>query len=245
MKYYKIILILFAFTSCDVSTISKNDTKNISKLKANIYIQDDGKDELLNEIKVNLTDGKKQIINNKITILLNGKPLELFVKQELYYTTTSFYKDTNLVRRNSYYFEIILPDSTKYPLAFLKPLKKKDSAKFYIPKEASRNENVTLMWKNINTPAKLEVWKLVHPKKKNNEHSGSRHAETKILESINSKSGKYIIPKSFLTDSLTVTDYLKVRLNKQENGLINPKLLIGSSITYDYTIEDRIDIKEE
>ncbi len=241
MKYYKIILILFAFTSCDVSTISKNDTKNISKLKVNIYIQNDGKDELLNKIKVNLTDGKKQIINKKITILLNGKPLELFVKQELYYTTTSFYRDTNLVRRNSYYFEIILPDSTKYPIAFLKPLKRSDSAQFYIPK-TSKNENITLTWKNINTPTTLEVWKIVQPKNKKEikEHSVGNHSATKIKETINTKNGKYIIPQSFLEDSLTTVNYLKVRFNKQESGLINPKLLIGSSITYDYTIEDRI-----
>jgi len=88
---------------------------------------------------------KKQIINEKIKVLLNGKPLELYVKQELYYTKTSFYRDANLERRDSYYFEIILPDSTRHPLAYLKPLKKSDSAKFYIPKKAYSNKNVTLV----------------------------------------------------------------------------------------------------
>lgn len=242
MKYYIILLILVAFSSCDVSTLSNADTKDISKLKVNIYIQDDNNDNLLNEIKVKLTDGKKQIINEKIKILLNGKPLELYVKQELYYTKTSFYRETNLVHRDSYYFEIILPDSTKYPLAYLKPLKRSDNAEFDIPKEVARNKNVTLSWKNINTPTKLEMWKLVHLKKNKNEHSGRRYAETTIINTINSKNGKYIIPKSFLIDSLTVTDYIKVIVNNQEEGLVNPKLLLNSSITYNYTIEETIEI---
>jgi len=151
------------------------------------------------------------------------------------------------VRRESYYFEIILPDSTKYPLAYLKPLKKNDGAKFYIPEKNYSNENVTLKWKNINTPTTLEVWKLVQLKNKKNikKHSKGNYSATNIKETINTKNGKYIIPKSFLNDSLTVTKHLKVRLNHQENGLINPKLLIGSSITHKYTLEKTIDIKEE
>lgn len=233
------------FSSCDVSTLSADDTKNINKLKVNIFIQAGNKGDFLQEIKVRLTDGKKQIINDKIKILLNGKPLELYVKQELYYTKTSFYRDTNLVSSNSYYFEIILPDNVKYPLAFLKPLKKKDSAKFHIPKETYSNENIMLSWKNINTPVKLEVWKFVHLKKNSNKHSGGRYAETTIIDTINEKSGKYIIPKTFLQDSLTVADYIQLSINKQEEGLINPKLLLNSSITYNYTIEETIDIIEE
>lgn len=252
MKYYKIILILLAFTSCDVSTISENETKDISKLKVNIYIQDDGKDELLNEIKVNLTDGKKQIINEQIKVLLNGKPLELFVRQGNYYDKHSFYSTDDLLRSESYYFQIILPDSTIHPLAFLKPLKKNDSAQFYIPKAipiviGNKKEAVTLEWKNINTPTTLEVWKVVQPKNKEDikKHSVGNYAEKRIKETIKTKSGKYIIPQLFLEDSLTTVNYLKVRFNKQENGLINPKLLIGSGITYDYTIEERIGLKEK
>ncbi len=245
VKYYIILLILFVFSSCDVSTLSSKDTNNINKLKVNIFIQEDNKEDLLQQIKVRLTDGKKQIINEKIKISLNGKPLELFVRQGNYYDKHSYYSTDDLLRSESYYFEIILQDSTKYPLAFLKPLKRSDSAEFNIPKNSYQNKDITLKWKNINTPTKLEVWKLVHLKKNNNEHSGSRHAETKIIETLNSKSGTYTIPKSFLIDSLTVTDYLKVRINKQEKGLVNSKLLLNSSITYNYTTEDTIDIIEE
>ncbi|MCF6351923.1 MAG: hypothetical protein L3J06_02830 [Cyclobacteriaceae bacterium] len=89
------------------------------------------------------------------------------------------------------------------------------------------------------------MWKSVHLKKDSKKHSAGRIAEARIIDTINSKSGKYTIPKSFFEDSLTVTNYLKIRLNKQEKGLINPQLLINSSITYNYTIEETIDVKEE
>ncbi|MCF6279656.1 MAG: hypothetical protein L3J14_04850 [Flavobacteriaceae bacterium] len=245
IKYYSILCILFIFSACDVSTLSDEDTKNISKFKVHIFIEDGNKENLLDEIKVRLSDGKKQIINEKIKILLNGEPLELFVKQELYYTKTSFYRDTNLARRNSYYFEIILPDSTKHPLAFLKPLKRSDSAKFYIPKTNYNNEDLTLEWKNINTPTTLEILKSVHLKNNSKKHSAGRIAEARIKETINTKSGKHTISKSFFKDSLTVTNYLKVIFNRLENGLINQNLLKNSSITYNYTIEETINIKEE
>ena len=243
MKYYKIIFVFFIFTSCDVSTISDIDAKSISKLKVNIYIQDGTHDNSLDELKVYLTDGKKKIINDKIKIVLNGKPLELFVKQELYYTKKSFYRDTNLLRSDSYYFEIVLPDNTIHPIAYLKPLKR-DNVKFYIPKKTSRNENITIKWEDVISLTDLEAWKLVHDKKNINMHSGGRYSDTTIHETINSKNGKYVIPKSFYEDSLTVTDYLKVRINNMEKGLINPELLKNSSIAYNYTVEKIIDIEE-
>ena len=90
MKYRTLILLLFIFSGCDVSTISDVDAKNITKLKVNILIQDGNKLNSLNSIKVFLTDGKKQIINEDIKIILNDSPLNLFVQNELYYTKKIF-----------------------------------------------------------------------------------------------------------------------------------------------------------
>jgi hypothetical protein len=238
MRYFKIILVFFMLASCDVSTISEADAKNLAKLKVHISIHDENS---LDELKVQLSDGKKKIINDKIAILLNGKPLELFVKQDLYYTKTSFYRDTSLIRRESYYFEIILPDSTKHPIAYIKPFKKSERSKFYIPKEKSSNENISLTWENAHATTALQIWKSVH-KKDVTKNSAGRLAETSIRDTLHSKSGKYVIPKSFYEDPLTVTDYLIIRLNQMDKGLINPELIENSSITYDYTIEEIIHI---
>lgn len=244
MKYYKLLFIYLILSSCDVSLLSDADSKNINKLKVNITIQDGTTSNTLDQVKVHLTDGKKQIINEGIKILMNGKPLELFVQQDLYYTKTSFYRDTSLIRSNSYYFEIMLSDSTVHPIAYLKPLKKSENAEIIVRQKAPRNEDLSLQWKNINMPSKLEVWKLMHLKKDPNMHSGGRYAETTMIDTLSSKSGKKIIPKSFFEDSLEVADYIKIRLDNQQEGLVNPQLLKNSTIIYNYIIEETVAIEE-
>jgi len=131
MKYYSILFILFVFNSCDnVSILSNSDASNLAKIKVNITIKDGTKKNSLDYVKVKLSDGKKQIINKNIKILLNSKPLELFVRQGNYYEKHAYYGTDDLLRNESYYFEIILPDSSKYPLAFIKPLKRRDNADY-------------------------------------------------------------------------------------------------------------------
>ena len=127
MKHYRIIPLLFLLMACDVSSISDADINVLSKLKVLIYITESDEEGKLKEIKVRLTDGDKQIINDKIHVLMNDEPLELYVKNELYYTKTSYYRDTVLVPKEAYYFEMISPNGTKHSLAYIKPKEKRDS----------------------------------------------------------------------------------------------------------------------
>lgn len=245
MCYQKLSLlfILILVISCDVSTISDKELKNISNIKANIYIQDYNEGDCLNKIIVYVTDGKKQIISNLIKIKVNEIPLELIVRQELYYTKKSYYTVHNFIRSECYYFEITLPDSTIYPLAFIKPSNINDSLEFNIPQVISREKDFTLNWENINLPAELKIWKGVQ-KKDTKEHSGGEYAETTISKSINSKTGEFIIPKSYFEDSVSIANYLKVTCNHREFGLINPRLLINSDIVYDFKLKGTIDMIE-
>jgi len=245
MKFYTTIFFFLLFFSCDVSFVSIKNAKDISKIKVSIYIEDGVKDKSLDHIMVKLSDGKKQIINKGIRILLNSEPLELFIKEELYYTKLSYYKSNNLLRKDSYYFEIILPDNTKYPLAFIKPITEIEKTKFLIPEKIFRNENFSIEWENEKSTSQIEIWKLVHLKTNVNEHSGGRYAKSTIIDTLRTKQGNYIVPSSYYEDSLSIADYLKVRLDHQEKGLINPKLLKNSEITYNYTFEKTINIIEE
>ncbi len=245
MKYYKLILILLIFSGCDVSTLSDEDTKNISKLKVNILIQDGTKDQSLNLIKVNLTDGEKQIINEKIKILLNGKPLELFVRTGNYYDKTSYYATDDLLRSESYYFEIILPDSSNYPLAYIKP--NKIPTEFNFPKNISINKDFILKWTKLNTPFEFEYIKGVEYERETGQADNVTRSgyDGKRIDTLTSKVGEYIIPKSYFIVSKQRTKWLRATLSSKEAGLINPNLFKNSSITYNYTIEKIIDVKEE
>ena len=244
MKYYNLIFLLLIFSGCDVSTISDADAKNISKLKAEILIEDGDKKNALNYIKVYLTDGKKQIINADIKVLLNNKPLKLLVRQGNYYDKYSFYSTDSLSRNESYYFEIILPDSTKYPLAFVKPHKEYRNAKFNLPESLSLNEDFVLQWENLNTPYELDIVKGTEVKVKRAENiTESAHAGRRI-DTLKAKAGKLIIPKSYFEDSLTFTKYLEIKLNGKESGLTNPLLLESSEIIFNHNIEKTIYFKE-
>ncbi len=244
MKYYKLILLIFAFSSCDVSTLSKTDDIKLSKIKASILIQDGTKEDALNYIKVKLSDGKKQIINKDIKIMLNDSPLDLYVKNELYYTKTSFYKTDSLSRSDSYYFEIILPDSTRYPLAYIQPMKKEKSAKFSIPEKASVQDDFILKWENLTTPHTLEIIKGIEVKKKRAENITEYGYEGRRIDTLKKKAGEYVIRKSYFIDSLTNTRHLGIILTRKKSGLINPDLIKNSSITYNYRMEKTIDFEE-
>jgi len=238
-----LLLILFVFCSCDVST--NPNVINSVKMKVNITIQDGTNKNTLNYIKVKLSDGKKQIINKNIKILLNNNPLELFVRQGNYYDTYSHYGTSygtdELLRKDYYYFELILPDSTKLPLAFIKP--NKISTKFNIPKNISTDEDFVLKWTKLDAPYEFEYIKGLLYERKEDNITESSYAG-KHIDTLTTKEGKYLIPKSYFTDSLNRTKRLETKLTRKENGLINPCLLKSSTIKYHHIIERTIYIKE-
>ena len=248
MKYTKspILLVLsFLFMiSCDVSSLSDKELNDISVIHAIVHIQDKTQGNDLDDVTVYISDGKKQIINHHIKIIVNDIPLKLYVRNELYYTKKSYYKLDSFPRSDSYYFQIILPDSTIYPLAYIKPKVLNDSIKFDIPAVIGVNKDFTLKWRNIIVPAKLEIWIEVQ-NKVTKVCSGGRYAKSTIHKNLNSISGEYLIPKSFFQDSLSIANYMKLKINHREYGLINPELLNRSEIIYDIAIDAEIDITKQ
>lgn len=244
MNYYKFYLLSFflLIIGCDTSNISDQELNDLSNIKANIHIKNGLEQDSLKRIDVYITDGEKQIINNKIKIRVNDITLKLYIKQELYYTKKSYYT-CNFFKSDSYYFEIILPDSTIYPLAFIKPFKEKESIRFLTPQTTSRNKDLTLSWNDVYIPTELEIWKGVQ-NKKTKVYSGGPYSETTIINHIKSETGEYIVPTSYFEDSLYVATYLSATLKHRKFGLINPRLLNDSEIIYDFEIERIINVVE-
>lgn len=243
MKYYKLLIITLILFSCDVSKISETKKVSLAKVKVIIEIQDRFKNKMLTSIKVKLSDGKKQIISKKIKVLLNDIPLDLYVKKDLYYTKTSYYRTDSLTRKDSYYFEIILPDSTRHPLAFIKPKSINVNTKFNIPKKTSVLDDVILKWENLYTPHLVEVTKGIQLKKKNSENVTYHEFRKRNVDTLSKIASTYIIPKSFLIDSLSTTNYLDIKISRKENGLLNPYLKKNSVITYNHSINKTIAVE--
>ena len=150
MKYFKILFILLILQSCNTATLSDKEANTISNLQVKIVIEDGFKEKSLHKINAYLSNGEKKIDNKNIKILLNGKPLELFVRTGNYYDKHPVYATDDLTRSESYYFEIILPDSSKHPLAFIKPVQRINSATSQIP-----NKNSSSIEKGLTNPALL------------------------------------------------------------------------------------------
>lgn len=239
MKYYKILLIAIVFSSCDVSTLSKSEVLGLEQLKATIHINHDT--NKVNYLRVKLSDGKKQIINKNIHVLLNNKPLGLYVKDELYYTKTSYYTADDLAKADSYYFEIILPNSIKHPLAFIKP--KKEVAKFSMPDSLTAKNDFVFKWERLNNPHQIEI---IKGNKTNSQATKNRIIygySVKPIDTLKKNEGKYVVPKSYFTDSSPSIKHFDVILYRKEKGLMNPNLLKNSDVTYHHIIEKTIVIK--
>ncbi len=204
MRYYKTLFLLLLFQSCNTTTLSKEEANNISNIHVEILIEDGDNETSLNKVSAYLSNGEKRIINKNIKILLNEKPLDLFVRTGNYYDKHPVYYTDDLSRKEAYYFEIILPDSTKYPIAYIKP--SKITSEFNCSENISLDNDFILDWNTNNVLANMELWKLVHQKDNPNMHSGGRYAESTLHYTINTKKGSYKVPKSFYKDSLTVAD---------------------------------------
>jgi len=240
-KYFSLLLFLISILSCDVATLSKEEASKINNYRINIQIYDHF-EEKLNRITVSLSNGKKQIIDKDIKILVNNKPLYFFLKQELYYTKKSYYYLDTLKRKESYYFEIILRDSTKHPIAFIKPSDNK-LMEFNIPKTVSKNENIILKWENLKAPYALEIQKGIQVKNKVAKNITEYGYSKTKFDTIKSKKGNYKIDKSYYEDSLTIATRVEFNLSRKEIGLINPLFKKNSNLTYNFSLNKSVEIK--
>jgi hypothetical protein len=228
-----------------VSTSSESSITSLANIKASITIQDGTKKNNLNYVEVKLSDGKKQISNENIKVLLNNSPLELFVRTGNYYDKHSYYGSKDLSRKESYYFEIILPDGTRSPLAFIKPINKNKIASFSFPKHVSLDNDFILKWENLTTPHQLNINTGVEVKKKRAKNITENEYNVIPTATLKQREGEYIVPKSFFLDSLTTAKYLTINLTRIDNGLINPSLQNTSNISYHYVVERTISFEEK
>lgn len=219
--------------SCDVSSISNRKLNDISNIKANIYIEYDLVSGKRNDLLVYITDGEDQIINPNLKVYVNDSLMSLRVRQDMYYTKKSWYAIDDFPNSESYYFQIVTPDSVKHALAFIKPSTPPKNLHFELPKKHISSQDLTLKWEHILTPATLRIWK-----------ETAEYGEGKILEDITETTGNYNIPQTYFhKDSTRLVSYISIRLNHRETGLVNPKLMQGSNILYNFKTKQDIDIE--
>lgn len=174
MKYIQILCIVWILQSCTTVTLSELEVNNITSFQVKIMIEDGGDEKSLNKIAAYLSDGEKKITNQNIKILCNDEPLDLFVRIGNYYDKYPVYTTDDLLKRASYYFEMVLPNGRKHPLAFIKPVQN-DSVRSSISENDLNYEQSGLISPKLKanseilysySPKRKGIQKTAHAKKK-------------------------------------------------------------------------------
>ncbi|MFD1552604.1 hypothetical protein DNU06_15460 [Putridiphycobacter roseus] len=240
MKYIQILLLLLLFQQC-TETIADKDKyfldsakdERLANIYVNIFIGDNNSDpEKFKVIHLEVFDhGKK---NNKNTILINNQAFNLATVKSNYYTTYSYYQLSENKKERDYLIEIILADSSRHQLAYIKPRQDYTDIDYAVPKKFTAAENLSLTWEGIYVPTVLNIKKEIYDKKY--AHALHRNAYQKDYiynHELTTKNGSYIVDKSAFEDSLTVTVGLSISFRVRENGAINPSLQSGSQFIYE------------
>ena len=238
LKFIYIIILSGLIISCNTVSLTEMEASQLSHIKAEIVIEKFYTESNLKNIYVTLSNGEKFLINENIEVFLNSKPLHFFVRTGNYNDKYPIYRSQDLLKEDSYYFEIKLADGTLHPLAFIKP--SAFQTNFNIPNKFSLDKDFVFTWRNNKHETEVTIWKLVHQKDNLNENSGGRHASSTQNIVIREEDGIYTLPISFYEDSLTVANHIKVNISQSEDGLINPNLIGGSSIYYKVFLEKTV-----
>ena len=90
----------------------------------------------------------------------------------------------------------------------------------------------------------MKIIKKIQVKEKQTKNVTDYGYSERHIDTLKTKIGKYIIPKSYFEDSLSIAKHLEIELNRNENGLTNPQLLRHSNIVYNHKIEKIIRFKD-
>ena len=212
---------LVLFSSCD--HVSKLLIKDISQICSNLTVyQFDDKQA---QITVYLTDKDGNIIeNDSIRVFLNGLETTQEEAGGFYGRPARYYLMTAL--SNNYTFELVLPNKKKYFLAKVDALKDENKAVISCEEKGDFNKDLVLKWSGLKEITELEIeraFKLFTP-------GNSFEAQKPIAIKIK-PTGTYVYPKAEFKTSSAKINLLTFNFMRRKQGITNPNLLEGSSVT--------------
>lgn len=222
------ILTLFG---CTNSPLSHQQILNIDTLRAEITIQQDPYHSEKNSVTVRLSDtDNKQINNDAIIITVNNQALDLYTKQEAYYTEFVSYVAENIQGDDSFYFEIMLWDDQIFPLAYIKQIMPITSESISYPKMVKITNDAVVEWSDLGEFNHFTLWKSYYTNNDSRSLGGWIYNESTITEVIDTVQGEHITPSSFYYDATTTATSLNIGFEARKQWLMHPQLLTGSTI---------------
>ncbi len=240
MKHFKILLLFLGIQSCDTTETKKDwylpnieKDERLANISVNIFLGDDNDPDRLTNIDLRTLDGG--LMNNKNTILLNNQPFELVTRKSNFYISYSQYElDDNFLKNEDYLFEIILEDSSRHTLAYIKPRKDYQDLNYNIPENFSKNEKLEVKWEDIYTPTRLKIQKDILYKEYQKTIYPNMHG---YYHEITEKSGSHSVDMMKLKDSSEIIVGIRANFSTEERGKVNPNLKAGSRLFYRNAVE--------
>ncbi|HEY9260526.1 hypothetical protein [Chitinophaga sp.] len=240
-KHFTIFLLLIIAISCNESKLSHEKIGELSLIRAEVSIYQRLYNKEENQIVVNLYDEEgKTIKNDSVKIYVNGAALKYTVRQELYYTTQTYYfKENALPQDNKFRFEIALTDGKKFFLAEANALALASARNIITPKAGDLNKDIDVRWKDLGAVNYLVISRSLKIKKQEDPHVTTY--EEQASDTVNIQpTGQQVFPKSTFDNAETQLSVLSLKFVAFTHGSVNPQLIKGSEISIQGDIEERI-----
>lgn len=177
---------------------------------------DSAADFEIKRIEAVLRDRKnKAIENTRVALLVNEVPLRLSVGTGNYYDRYPRYTldaggRLSLKADTTYRFALRWADGTRYEAASIRTPGPLSMAQFTVPRTHPRDRSLSLLWRKINEPAELTVYRQsvgMHDHAGNAGFEAGTSREKDALRCrlgrglFRSRTGSLVVPASFFTDS--------------------------------------------
>ena len=242
-KILAIFCLLIIIASCDESKLSHEKIGDLSLIGADVHIYQRLFDKKDNRIVVHLYDEEgKTIKNDSVKIYVNGTALNYTVKQDLYYTTSTYYlKDSIAPKDNKFSFEIELSDGKKFFLAETNALELVSSKNITCPEKGDLNKDIDVRWKDLTGIKYLVISTSRKIKKKDPDYPNMITYEGQAPDTLSIPStGQHILAKSTFDSALNQLSTVSFEFVAETQGNVNPRLIKGSEIDIRGNIEKSI-----
>ncbi|SEW53163.1 hypothetical protein [Chitinophaga arvensicola] len=231
-KLFTICCILTVLLSCNESKLSKGPVGSLSLLRAEISITQRLYSKIENQVVVMLydEDGRK-VKNDSIKIYVNGDEVKYTVRQELYYTTSTYYlKDSANPRNDQFNFEIVLPNGQRSFLAEVGALDLVNGQNISYTEKGNLNKDYEITWKELTGVNYLSMERSMKVKKQEEPNITTVEEWAPDTISIH-PTGRYVVSKSTYEDSTHLLNILSFKFIVQKNGKVSEELAKGSWIS--------------
>lgn len=236
------LITILLFSACQ-SSLSTGPVTDLGKIGARIEMSQNLTNQHDNDVRISLFDDDgRSIANEAIKIRVNGIDLDFRQKQELYYTTSTWYATENIPVSPLYKFEITLTNGKSYALGTVQPIGLSREKDIICDEKGSLDKDFIIRWNNLADVNEIMITKGVR-----------LSTSTKLEENLDYEpviteqiwgGGHYILPKTQFIKPTSIITHLEIKFTALKTGSINEQLVENSTIQISGHLDKTISFEE-